>query len=398
MIVVSINNKNVLFLLNISSDFLKERVKLQSSFFYKSFIFDYNSESSNIDVIEMHERLETFIVLNKIDIIFFHYYLACPIFPHYLLTIKNKYGLKIVLFNNDDEILFSSVGFTYAQLSDAIITTDPVSNLRYKQTGFNSFFSPDHQDTRIFDSGEVVEKIYDISFIGNIENFGRKEYINCLIQKGFNVNVFGSNSRNGYLTDEEYVDIIKKTKINLNFTRISSHSILLDEFTEFMNGNKGRPFEISLLGGLTLSERSVALETCFNDDEILYFNSEEDLIKKVEYLLGNPLEQESIAQKAYKKAVLNYTPEILFNKIFSWLDGFLYSDNNIKITKIRLTDSFVISYLIGQLFRLKKSLFKFKFTVFIKDFKFLWNVIFEIGILRFLYLLIPLIRYCLFKK
>ena len=71
MNVVSIKNKSVLFLLNISSDFLKERVRIQSSFFYNSFIFDYNSESSNVDVAEMHERLETFIVLNNIDIIFF---------------------------------------------------------------------------------------------------------------------------------------------------------------------------------------------------------------------------------------------------------------------------------------------------------------------------------------
>jgi hypothetical protein len=398
MNVVSIKNKSVLFLLNISSDFLKERVRIQSSFFYNSFIFDYNSESSNVDVAEMHERLETFIVLNNIDIIFFHYYLACPIYPHFLLSLKNKYDLRIVLFNNDDEILFSSVGFTYAQVSDSIITTDPVSNLRYIQTGFNSFFSPDHQDPRIFDSKEVVKKIYDISFIGNIENFGRKDYINYLIENGYNVSVFGSNSKNGYLTDKEYVEIIKKTKINLNFTRISSHAVLLDEFTEFIFGTKGRPFEISLLGGLTLSERSIALETCFNDDEILFFNSEEDLINKVEYLLGNPLEQESIAEKAYKKAVLNYTPEILFNKIFSWLDECLYSKNNNKITKIRLTDSFIISYLVGHIFRLKKSLLKFKLTIFIKDFKFLWNVIFEIGILRFLYLLIPLIRYSLFKK
>jgi hypothetical protein len=38
MNVVSIKNKNVLFLLNISSDFLKERVRIQSSFFYNSFI------------------------------------------------------------------------------------------------------------------------------------------------------------------------------------------------------------------------------------------------------------------------------------------------------------------------------------------------------------------------
>ena len=398
MNVINIKNKNVLFLLNISSDFLKERVRVQSSFFYNSFIFDYNSESSNVDVAIMHERLEAFIVLNNIDIIFFHYYLACPIYPYYLLGLKNKYDFKIVLFNNDDEILFSSVGFTYAQLSDAIITTDPVSNLRYIQTGFNSFFSPDHQDPRIFDSKEVVKKIYDISFIGNIENFGRKDYINCLIENGYNVSVFGSNSKNGYLTDKEYVEIIKKTKINLNFTRISSHAILLDEFTEFIFGTKGRPFEISLLGGLTLSERSVALETCFNDDEVLFFNSEEDLINKIEYLLAKPLEQEYIAKKAYKKAVQNYTPEILFNKIFSWLDESLYSKNNFKRTKIRLTDSFVISYLVGQLYRLKKSLFKFKFTVFIKDFKFLLNIIFEIGILRVLYLLIPLIRYSLFKK
>ena len=398
MNVDSIKNKNVLFLLNISSDFLKERVKLQSSFFYSSFILDYNSESSNVGVAKMHERLKAFIELNNIEIIFFHYYLACPIYPHLLLSLKNKYNFKIVLFNNDDEILFNSVGFTYAQLSDAIITTDPVSNLRYIQTGFNSFFSPDHQDPRIFDSKEVVEKIYDISFIGNIENFGRKDYINCLIDNGYNVNVFGSNSKNGYLTDHEYVEIIKKTKINLNFTRISSHAILLDEFTEFIYGNKGRPFEISLLGGLTVSENSLVIESCFTADEMFFFNSKEDLIDKIKYLLANPLEQESIAQKAYKKAIQYYTPEILFNEIFSWLNECLYSKNNIKRSKIRLTDSFVISYLVGHFFRLKKSLFKFKLTIFIKDFKFLLNVIFEIGILRVLYLLIPLIRYSLFKK
>lgn len=142
----------------------------------------------------------------------------------------------------------------------------------------------------------------DVSAIGAFEN-ERAESLLYLAKHGVKVIVWGGNwggivnvhpnlvIKNEFLFGENYSKAICATKINLNFMR----KINRDEVTS-------RSVEIPACGGFMLSERTTRHLQFFEEGkEAEFFDSKEELLKKVHYYLVNSEDRIKIARAGMQR-------------------------------------------------------------------------------------------------
>ena len=115
-----------------------------------------------------------------------------------------------------------------------------------------------------------VEKSIDVSFVGQCYG-NRPAIIQALKNHGIHVEAFGYGWPNGPLSTDDMVRMYSKSKINLGFGEVAGHH---DTFCL-----KGRDFEISMSGGLYLTEYSPELERVFEiEKEILTYRTFDELV------------------------------------------------------------------------------------------------------------------------
>ena len=147
-------------------------------------------------------------------------------------------------------------------------------------------------------------KNYDAGFIGSYE-IQREESIKYLIENGIKVQVIGDGWDKGKHFDlikpfyggasvygELYVDSINSMQIALHFLRVGNR----DE-------QDSRTFEIPACGTPMIAEHSSVHASLFNENEVLYFNTNEELLNKVRYFMENPQIAAEYAERAAKRCV-----------------------------------------------------------------------------------------------
>jgi len=161
-------------------------------------------------------------------------------------------------------------------------TTEPSYVEKFKGIGYDNIIIGGWHTNHTFYPTEPLEKKYDISFIGQINNPDRTRYISFLRDSGLKVHNFHG------LNHKEMLQVWAETKIGINFSKN-------------FNGQKPRfqmklrPFEIAAAKDtLVLSEHHKDLEHFFNvDKEIVCFKNPEEMVKKASVLL----EKDNIRQK-----------------------------------------------------------------------------------------------------
>ena len=145
------------------------------------------------------------------------------------------------------------------------------------------------------------EYTYDVTFIG-YGNDERFQLLTSLTRADVRVNIFGGGWEN-YASDinlkirpfelwgADYCNAIHNSKINLGLLRHSD-----------ADSQTSRSIEIPACGGFMLAERSTDHMRLFvENQEVVLFGDENELIKKVKYYLKNPDERERIADRGYSK-------------------------------------------------------------------------------------------------
>ncbi len=99
--------------------------------------------------------------------------------------------------------------------------------------------------------------------------------------------------------------IFNKSAINLNFTLRSIHS-----------GIPLRVLDILACGGFCLSNYQSDIADAFSDEEIVMFDSEEDLLEKIDYYMNNPDKRKKIATSGKEKIIRYFTYEYQIKKMF----------------------------------------------------------------------------------
>lgn len=103
--------------------------------------------------------------------------------------------------------------------------------------------------------------------------------------------------------------VYEMAKINLNISLRSIHS-----------GVPLRCFEIMGSGGLLLSNYQSGFADCFNEgEEFIAFESKDDMLIKIDYLLTHEDERKEIAENGYKRIVKDHTYDARIKEMLSLL-------------------------------------------------------------------------------
>jgi spore maturation protein CgeB len=214
---------------------------------------------------------------------------------------------KTVAIFGDDSVHFENFSRYYGLLFDYSFTTLKPYIKKYKEEGINGIFCTNLVDINSFKL-KKFEKTYPLTFIGSqrSDKSGRYELIKYLIEKKAPLRVYGFGWENypefkevyhGVLKDNEVLDIINKTKINLCFSK--------DNF-----GNpqlKARAFEVGACSSFILTEYAPDYLEYFKENkEIVFFKSKDEMLQKIDYYLKNEKEREDIAKNLYNKITKNY--------------------------------------------------------------------------------------------
>ena len=191
---------------------------------------------------------------------------------------------KKILFLTDDYDMHE-INFISAKAFNFIFTACPISNYRYLEKGFDSYFVPLEANKNLIKKIDKNKK-YDISFFG-AKKSTRDEYLKYLAENNINVNLMGYNNPPDYNWDN-LSKFISQSKIVLNFSntgnknKFYSHPTIPHNFFSF----KGRPIMVGLCDTLCLSEFSPANQILF-DQDLPSFNNKEELLKLCKFFLNN---------------------------------------------------------------------------------------------------------------
>lgn len=300
------------------------------------YCFFYDVDMSYSGISRMNENLMTMVEKVKPDYVFH------PAYKEHInvLTWKkiSEVSETIVWFSDDDR-RFESYSLYYSAGFKIIATTYRSAYEGYKKIYkskriiLTQWAANEH-----YYVGEGVnfdKRPTDICFFGQVYG-DRKENIIKIITEDENKSkiVVGGKgwkkagiSGNSDATIYDFIDFPNMVK------ELRNSKIVLN-FSKGIDGKKQikmRPFEICCCGALCLTEYSDGLEQYFkfsksiiinNDDEIVVFNSQEELLEKLKFLLANEEVRKKIAMNGFTNVYDNHLWSNRFKHFFPYSRGF----------------------------------------------------------------------------
>jgi spore maturation protein CgeB len=184
----------------------------------------------------------------------------------------------------DDTWRFDNFSSKVCNAFTVCSTPEPDYIQKYKDIGYDNIIVGGWHINHTFYPTKQHEKKYDVTFIGQMNNPDRYQYINYLKENGINVSNFHG------LSHDEMTKVWAETKIGLNFSKNYNGQPVKTQM-------KARPFEVAAANKtLVLSEYHSGLEYFFDiDKEIVTFKTPEEMLKKVQVLLKNENIRDKIA-------------------------------------------------------------------------------------------------------
>ncbi|ADG94588.1 hypothetical protein Arnit_2940 [Arcobacter nitrofigilis DSM 7299] len=334
----------------------------------KCISFDYYDLYFNNGKKRFEEIILNEIEVNNIDVVFINFVSGDLTFDIYFLQELSKKCFLITNFY-DSELFFEPIDRYYAQCADLVLLPTPSNFLySYKLLEINAITTYSLYDSKIYKCIEK-EKDIDISFIGDMTKKFRKEFVSYLESNGYKVETYGFGTKNGRIDFEHMLEIINRSKINLNFTDSSyqrtfnrdtnMNYLIIPNIVKYIKQLKGRVIEIALCKGFVLSQSINGLDEIFSREEIGVFDTKEELLEKVKYYLDNEKIREKMASLAHINAMDKFDATIKFKELFKSIDLKKRNNKIIYMDKIFLENymSHHTLYLFNFLFKLQISKF-----------------------------------------
>ncbi len=213
-----------------------------------------------------------------------------------------------VLLLGDDEHYFDALHRYYAPFFDVVLTTNPECE-RYRRYGAEPIFLPGAFSPAVFNPGPDRRKSYDVSFIGAMDKVGRAPYAEALKRAGIDIHLFGAGTPAGIVSQDQVVEIYRRSRINLNFTGGALRTPLErnPEANRHIRQLKGRMAKIALCGSFVLSQDAPGINRLFKvGEEIDTFETESQLVEKVRFYLAHDAQREAMAARAHARAMAEY--------------------------------------------------------------------------------------------
>ncbi len=174
----------------------------------------------------------------------------------------------------------------------------PKSNFHQTLLGLNNYLSlwmP--QNSHYFFSED--EKTIDVSFVGSIDGYRDRVYFLDYLKEQFpQIQIRGGQRREG-LSNEQFSEIIRKSKITINFP-INQSGVFYQA--------KNRIFEAVASKTLLLDLVNPSSDDFFVDgSEYVSFSNQIEMVDNIKNLLSDDKKRLQIAENGYNKYMQNYT-------------------------------------------------------------------------------------------
>lgn len=275
--------------------------------------------------------------------------------PGTIKKITRESGIITVNWFSDDQWRFDNFSRYWAPLFDWVVTTDPNAVEKYKKIGYDGAIKSTWAANTGLYRPVPSKKSYGVTFVGSSHG-SRLKMVNFLKENGITVECWGQGWPNGRATQDEMIEIFGNSKINLNFTEVSTSARDLKTmmktvakvflrrgisnmyhffppsiiFRNMINFNlpraypqiKGRNFEVPACGGFMITQEAEDLFNYYEyNKEIVIFNTPEEMLEKVKYYLDHNVEREKIARAGYERTIRDHTWEKRFSNIFEEVIG-----------------------------------------------------------------------------
>jgi len=166
-----------------------------------------------------------------------------------------------------------------------------------------------------------VQPRYDVTFIGQPHGTRRKT-IAALQEAGIDVQTWGHGWENGRLSQGAMIEVFNQSRINLNLSNASTRGDWKRwspwHRKQMSQQIKGRNFEIPGCGAFLLTGTAENLDDYYMPNrDIVVFDNDDELLKKVTYYLDHDLERAQIADAGHQRTLAEHTYEIRFKDIFA---------------------------------------------------------------------------------
>lgn len=322
------------------------------------FRIPYKQYCEQLGTLLTQEKILDFAKRELLDIVIYPFDGALEFSPYFFSRLTQS--CFTILHLGDDEHHFDRVGRYLAQAFDLVLSASPTSVSRYEVYGIKALFFP--SCFPISDFLHVQANIkHDVVFVGSLaDKIGRKQYLNNLIDLGFDVGIYGYGTPGGVISRQEMIALFKGSKIALNFTGVAKRTHLDAQLSinHLTKQVKGRPQEIALSHGLILSECAPGIDQLFiPNHEISLFSNSSELVHQVRHLLASPEYRSQLKHNAFIRASNQYDSHRQWSQLLNQLRLLLPSRQTPSRASLYLDSGYLSAY---SAFHLKSALDLFR--------------------------------------
>lgn len=279
--------------------------KIRNSYFRRfedKYAFGYTINKINQSLLEMCRK-------EKPDIVFL--YSCRHITPGTIRRLKQS-GLYIACYNNDDPYTGFHKPYFWRYWRTAVKYCD--ITYVYRKSNIEKSRLAGAKESKILRSYYIEESNYfiperkglrktaDVLFLGHREHDEREDFILELAKNKISVGIPNIKEWDDFGIDNEF--IVKLDNAREDYNVLVNQSKICLVFLSKINNDTytRRCFEIPAAKTMMLSAYTDDLASLFRaNEEIVFFNSKDDLVKKTKYYLSHDVERERIAIGGYRR-------------------------------------------------------------------------------------------------
>ena len=252
---------------------------------------------------------------NKPDIIFC-VLMGYELWAETLAMVRSVSDAAIVNWSTDDSWKYEQFSQFVIPSFDLYATTYPEAVEKAKRAGHGHVILTQWAANaqQLTEPLSAANCRWDVSFIGTAYG-NRKKWISDLAARGIHVSCFGHGWQNGPVAAEAIPEIVRRSKISLNF---GDSGWVFKRLTPYRSRQiKARVFEVPGYGGFLMTENADHLENFYQPGkEIVLFSGIGSLETKIRYYLNHPEQRDKIAWAGHSKTRQVHTYDQRFEILF----------------------------------------------------------------------------------
>jgi hypothetical protein len=270
----------------------------------------------------LKKKINEILSLKNIDVVVFDTDFLPFVDANIIDSIPSNVYKILITFDN---IVHSTLNLISGSFCDLVLTYDPLDVLKFRENNIKSLFFT-LEDTKNSFKYLNLKKEIDVLFYGDINKFGRKEFIHKLKCSG--VNIFVVGPPDNIVSDDEIVELINKSKIVLNLSFSSSS----EDFINFFPSNdnqlnrpllqfKGRFLHAGLCNTVCISEYAPSIGLIYSSDELPTFTSINECVDLIIDILNNDNKRIELSNNLHKKVINAFDDEKIMFNIYSFIES-----------------------------------------------------------------------------